>query len=175
MKTPFEIGDTYFLPKTSPTQVKIPCPICAGKKVVTVIDGYGVTWEVDCEGCGLGFEQSRGFINEYSYAPSATSFVIREIRSFYDGRWSVISITGEYADYNVLHKDYGEALDASTKSIEKLIEENHRRTATHKADMLKKKGWTLRYHQECIDKFDRQKSYHLRKIRLIKAQSHENG
>lgn len=170
MKTPFEIGELYFLPKHNITSVQIPCFVCAGKKVVRVIDGYDVEWNVACEACGLGYEGSRGWVNEDSYEPMAKPFTIKEVIHFSSPEsWSLVSKEGDCASWNMLKRSQQDALQCSREFLERIIEENHRRTASQKKLILQKKTWTLRYHRKCLDRFERQKDYHNRRIQHIQT------
>ena len=165
METPFEIGKTYYLPQMNPYQVKVPCYVCNGKKVVTVTDGWGVSWDVQCEGCGLGFEGPRGFVNEYAYTPSVKEFTVYKVNSFHaDGSWYLVSMQGDSSDWSSLRMTPEEAEQDSAKRLREIETENHRRSATSKQTMLNKATWSLRYHRECLAKLDREREYHQAKI-----------
>lgn len=164
MEIPFEIGKTYWLSFVNPQKITVPCPVCNGKKWVTVIDGYDRRWNVDCEGCGLGFERSRGWINEYSYDPGAKQFAVKEISSFYGGKFTLCSTTGDIAGWEALCETEAEAVEASKVAMAQIIEENARRSSHASQNQLKKKAWSVRYHNECIGKLERQIEWHRSKV-----------
>lgn len=156
---PFQIGDVKWLPVHQPTQVTLPCPVCAGARAVTVVLGDGERVGVLCEACGKGFDGPRGIIQEWEYAPAAARFEIARVRSMHDDRWSVESTTGGYADFNELVDTESEALAISTRKCAEQFESNMRSRQRKRKDVANA-TWSIRYHREQIADLQRQIRWH---------------
>ena len=126
MDTPFNIGDTYYLPHHNLTQVTVPCPTCYGTLKVTMILGNGEHVDVVCEGCGKGHEEPRGYIKEYSYEPFVSKFTIAGIHSMYSGEWTLKSTVGETANLTQLYTQHTEALAEAVRYMEQVKDQNMR-------------------------------------------------
>jgi hypothetical protein len=165
MNTPFEIGDTYWAPRTSSEKVRLPCPVCNGTGIVIVLYGGEERVAVDCEGCGLGFDldHARGYVDEWEFEPAAELFVIAEVVSLYNGRWSVRSTTGATNDFDALLKTEHEALVVSkTRCIEQ--HERNMQSRQHKRGSAKRATWTAIYHKNCIKDLERQIAWHTARV-----------
>jgi len=173
IETPFTVGKTYYKAKSHCEQKQVPCPVCAGTRVVVVLDGFGNRWSVDCDSCGLGHVYARGFISEYDWTPGTEPFTICEVVSFSHGEWYVRDKFGAQMNWNSLYETQEEALVASQKHMTDSIEHNHRTWAAKKQSDLKKATWTLRYHQEAIRKFKKQLEWHESKIAQLKLEKME--
>jgi len=64
----FKIGDVVYFASAGQRQVDIPCPVCFGKREVTLILGNGDSVELPCDYCGKGYDGPRGYVLEYEYA-----------------------------------------------------------------------------------------------------------
>jgi hypothetical protein len=170
IETPFKVGQTYWKAKSHCEQKWVPCPVCAGKKVVVVLDGYDNRWSVDCDSCGMGHDYPRGFINEYDYTPGTEPFTIAGVASFLNDEWYVKDQLGRQMNWADLYETQEAAFIASQKHLAELLEHNHRTWAARKQGDLKKKTWTLRYHQEAIRKFKDQLAWHESQISQLKLE-----
>jgi hypothetical protein len=173
IETPFKVGQTYWKAKSHCEQVKVPCPVCAGKRVVVVIDGYDKQWTVECDSCGIGHDYSRGYVHEYDYTPDVEPFTIANVVSYREGEWYVKDLSGNQINWDNLYATKEEAMGVSRKHMTELIEHNHRTWAARKQSDLKKKCWTLRYHQEAIRRFKKQLEWHESKISQLKLEKME--
>lgn len=159
---PFEIGTTYWLPSRSPRQETVPCPVCAGSKVVTVLAGEE-KFAVECDACGLGYRGPQGTVTEYHYDPHAVSFTIASVVRLDDDGWSVKSTDGAQARFRDLRETEAEALDVS-KAAYLAQEEHNMRQRRHRRKGVSKATWTVRYHTDAIKKLERELAYHRGKI-----------
>lgn len=168
MQTPFNTGDTYYLPRTTGQQITVECPTCAGKKTVELILGSGEVVTVPCEGCGLGYEGPRGVVSDYTYEPHAEMFIISRVDSMHlrDGvpAWYVLSTTGIHANFSDLFKTHESAMVASAIALKIVQEERMRSSGNHTRHMYKKHTWTVAYHEKCIRDLEKQIAYHRSKV-----------
>jgi len=56
------IGDKVWVASRKSTQESIECPECFGKKYLTVILGDDSKVTIDCAGCSVGYDPSKGYI-----------------------------------------------------------------------------------------------------------------
>ena len=168
IETPFKLGRTYYKAKGSSVQKRVTCHLCAGKKVVTVLDGYDKRWSVACDACGLGYDAPRGWVTEWDASPGCEPFTIAGVHSMdtHQGKttWYVKNGLGESVNWEALYETAEAATIASAKHMTEFIEENMRRHATSKATMLKKKTWTVRYHNDLIKQYKERIAYHESKV-----------
>lgn len=166
LKIPVEFGTTYYVPRHMAVQKQIPCPVCAGKREVELIDGYGVSWMVDCEACGRGYEGSQGTITEYVCEPAAVPFTPVKLSSMHgEDSIYVADLLGEIQNVKNLFADRAEAEAQSKKLMEAWQEDNHKRSAHIGTRAKTNAAWSVRYHNECIKKAQRQIEWHLSKVR----------
>jgi hypothetical protein len=77
MNPPFEIGQKIYVPWASAYLCEmVQCPICFGKKSVTLILGNGEHVPVECEGCGLGYNGPQGTIQARAPASGVRDEII---------------------------------------------------------------------------------------------------
>ena len=162
--TPFNIGEVYYLPHHDATNVKVDCPVCAGQLYVTVVTGSGEQVKVSCDACGLGYDGPRGWITEYSYEPFVERFEIAAVDSFHNDEWTVRSTGGSIASFKSLFMTEAEARIKAEQYMQALIDDNMRRSATSNKMLLKKKTWTVRYHEDCIRELQRKIEWHRGKV-----------
>ena len=160
---PYRIGETYYKPQHCPEKVRVPCPVCNGHKTVEVILGTGEHLIVPCEGCGLGFETSRGYIEEYVYHPRAVPFTVGSIEGFSYDEWNVRSQLGDTTTSKYLYASQAEALAASQQQADKQLKQNAESYSRTK-QAAKKVTWSIRYHRECIKDLEQKIRYHMGKI-----------
>lgn len=159
---PFTIGDTYWLPSTSPRHEIEPCPVCAGTKFVTVLAG-AERFVVECDVCGLGYHGPQGTVGIYHYDPHAEAFTVASVVSMRDGEWTVKSTTGTEAVFHRLCATEAEALMQSKAAY--LAQEDHNmRQRGHRRKGVSKATWTVQYHRNAIKKLERELAYHRGKI-----------
>jgi hypothetical protein len=162
--TPFEIGHTYYLPHHNPTQVSVPCPVCYGKKEVVMILGNGEFVTVQCEGCGLGYEEPRGYIMEYTYEPCVSQFKVESVYSMYGGEWCLKSTGGEKANWTQLHTTEESAREAATTAMQKSLGQNIQQSIGRTKRQREQSTWTVAYHEKCIRDWHAKIEWHRSKV-----------
>ena len=169
IELPFTIGKMYWLPSHSPRHVMEACPVCAGTKVVTVL-APDEEFVVDCDACGLGYQESQGVVGVYHYDPHAEPFTIAKVVRMDDQVWSVESTTGQCAAFKTLCATEADAL-AVSKAAYLAQEERNMRQRDHRRKGVSKATWTVRYHIDAIKKLERELAYHRGKVSAAKERS----
>ena len=164
IETPFQIGALYWMPVLNPRQIEMPCPVCYGNRTITVTLGNGEHVAVECEGCGIGYDGPRGFVTDYSYEYAANPFTIEVVTSMYGGSWRLKSIEGDNADWSTLCATEQEALDASKKRMQEVIDANTDTRRVKKNHAVKQSGWSVGYHEKQIKEYERKIAWHRGKV-----------
>lgn len=165
---PFVVGETYYRAMHQPERVRVPCPVCNGNQSVEIILGTGEHMIVSCEACGLGFERSRGYIEEYQYAPRAVPFTVGSIDGYSFDEWELSSQLGEKTSGSYLYRNEADALAESQRQSDEQQRENARSYSQTKKS-AKKMTWSIRYHRECIKDLEMKIAYHVGEISAKEA------
>jgi len=181
----FKIGDVVWVPQAGSTQVDIPCPICFGKKVVTLILGNDDHVILDCEFCQKGFERSRGFVNEYQFVATAYPITI-------DAVCVETRQDKEIVEYRVIHSEFSsssykesnlfatkEEAEAIAKDMaDKQIAYESERENSRKKSVSKSFTWNADYwmreakkHREEAERCDKRAQVQSAKARKQKEES----
>jgi hypothetical protein len=89
----FQIGELVWYAETHRTAKHVPCPVCFGTLVVTVVLGNGELILTPCRYCERGFEGPRGWVEgDYEWTADARVGKITSMRSEVDefGELSVV-------------------------------------------------------------------------------------
>lgn len=173
LSMPFQIGQSWWLPKQSAERLLVACPVCAGNRVFTVVLGTGEQLSLPCDSCGIGYEGPRGVVTEWDWTPGAEPFVIARVDSMHNDRWWLESETGARAEFTDLCATEAEALNVSRQKCEAQHEHNMQ-SRQRKRKGTKKAAWTVRYHREQIADLQRQIAWHQSRIGdTAKAAGHD--
>lgn len=168
LETPFTIGATYWQVCSPHEKTAVPCPVCAGNKSIDVTLGSGEVVKVPCEGCGLGWDGPRGYIEEHSLIPRVRPFTIQSVSAFYgDGMWSV-SDGERTTQFSELHATEFDAMQSAIAQSEALELANID-TRVRKRMETQKAGWHIRYHREQIKDLERKLEWHRSKVATKRA------
>lgn len=161
---PFILGRQYWLPRLSPQQITVPCPVCYGAKAVVVTLGNGDQVTVECAGCGLGYEGPRGYVHSYTYDAHAAPFTIKSVDSMHGGDWWLRSAEGGTAPWADLRDTQEVALAESRERMQQVVDDNTRRAAASGKRAIKQATWSVRYHEMCIADLDQKLQWHRAKV-----------
>lgn len=140
----FKIGDFVWFACYVADDLQRPCPICFGKKAVTLILGNGEAWIIACDYCGKGEISPRGFVTDRGIRPAVRGYTIDRV--------SVSATEVEYqSDCQILSADrtFATREDAMVKATEVAASEQASRDkiieygVRHNA---KGKPWSAGYH-----------------------------
>lgn len=178
----FKVGDTVWVPQAGRTQVEVQCPVCFGKKAVTLILGNNDHVVIDCEFCRKGFESPRGVVGEYQYFAKACPITL-------DAVCVETRKDGEHVEYKVAYSSYEEkklfatekeAEAAAKAESEKQIAEESERENNRKKSVCKNFSWNAGYwmgeakrHREDAERCD--KRAQVQKARARKQKEENSG
>lgn len=165
----YNVGDEVWYASFSTREVKVPCPVCFGKKEVIVILGNDDEVAVACAYCEKGFEGSKGFVIEWVQEPRA------ELRTI--TRCSVEDYgSREEVEYYSLHSslDPENIFDSESEAFEKAskLKELHE-TGTVKYKNEKSYTWNAGYHMKNAASKRKEAEYHEAKAKICKDKSKE--
>jgi hypothetical protein len=148
----YKVGDTVWVPQAGNTQVEIPCPVCFGKKVITLILGNDDHVILDCDYCNKGSECPRGFVTEYQFVATAYPVTI-------DAVCVETRQDKEIVEYKVIHSEFSsssykesnlfttkeEAEVAAKVMADKQIADESERESNRKKNVTKSFTWNAGY------------------------------
>ena len=144
----FKVGDTVWFAKCNWESVQKICPICFGKKVVTLILGNEDHVILPCRGCAPGFESPKGYITEYEYVVGPEIVVISgmTVEMNYDKEVvSYRSCHGLYNDKDLYVTEEEARVRANEKKAQLDIDQTTRAEYIKK-DVQKGFSWNAHYH-----------------------------
>lgn len=159
----FKIGDTAFLACCGSRSVEKPCPICFGKRKVTVILGDETAIETPCDFCGLGNPFSRGVVTEYESTARVEPVVITSVRATESTEGRCI----EYGGLNgyVYHPEdlFSDEAAAMARAEEK--QKEYQASADERSDAgqkhcRQKLSWSVGYHRREAARNRKDAEYH---------------
>jgi len=179
MGAPFKIGDQLWWARWEPYhEERIPCPICYGKREVTVVLGNGDLVIVECDYCGKGYDGPTGYVKERSAKAFAQLVTISAISS-------IENETGTSHEYHVHLSDSSSYMPAAEDLFaaeeEALLRAEAKAAIERKqlegnAEYLKKQttknfSWNAGYHLRCAKTAHKEAELHERKAVLCKARA----
>jgi hypothetical protein len=168
----YKVGDWVWYATYDSEEIKVPCPVCYGNKVVTVILGNGDEVTVECDYCGKGWQNAPGYVTEYQRIPKAEQHMITK-RRIEDGR------DGEEIEYisssyilriEQMFDDEQEAYDYAVGLAEKVTQDNLDKP---KYKNEKSYTWNAGYHLKNAASKRKEAEYHEAKAKICKARSKE--
>jgi len=170
----FNIGDYVWVAHFNPNQeTHIPCTVCYGKRVVTLILGNGDQLELPCDYCGKGWDGPRGWETEY-----------RAVIDPEQVRITSVSITvtdkGEEVQYHATPYSYrqdmvfatrDEALAKSEELAAIWIKDQNTRSEYIKKDTKKTFAWNAGYHMRQVRDYEKKIVHHKERAKLCEERS----
>ena len=145
----YKIGETVWVGQWESRKERVPCPICFGTKVVTLILGDGTAVELDCKYCDNGFMGPQGHVVESHYvAGEVTQKVITgvDVRTNEDGIDVTYWFGGNGKNGNFVSKDKDIALAKATTSAEEQNEKQRTMKDGQKKNDRKSYSWNAGYY-----------------------------
>ena len=160
-KPPFQLGDTvYVVQGCRSVPVQKTCPVCFGKRCVTIILGNGELENVMCDYCGKGYEGPRGYVVDYELHSAVRQAIITGA-SFTNHKWEFAldygrTGTGE----SELYRDEESAEAARSKLMEKMKKEEAWMTENRLNYSKTNLTWRVGYHRKRLRDLEREAEYH---------------
>ena len=166
----FQVGDYVWVAKFSSTKVKVPCPICFGNKVVTLILGNDDTVILPCEICREGMNDSTGYVTEYQRTPHCEKVKITKKRTEEESNKTVIQYFSDcfiYYEKDIFETEQ-EAMEEAKRRQEIWKKEEDKRL---KVKPDKNYSWNAGYHLRAAKQAELDLEYHRSKAILCKAKA----
>ena len=168
----YKVGDWVWYATYDSEEIKVPCPVCYGNKVVTVILGNGDEVAVECDYCGKGWQNALGYVTEYQRIPKAEQRMITK-RRIEDGRdGEEIEYIGSQYILNIaqMFDNEQEAYDYAVGLAEKATQE-----ALDKPKYKNEKSytWNAGYHLKQAKSKRNEADYHEAKAKICKTRAKE--
>ena len=169
----YNVGDKVWWAKCGNRDVKKPCPICFGKKQVTLILGNDDTVILPCNYCMIGYEGPFGYIEETKYIakPKYISITGVNIEKTSDGD-KIEYRYGSYILYENRVFDNKEDALICCEGIKKQVEAEQRTRTEHiKADKKKSYSWNAGYHFSEVKRYEEKAAYHRDMAKICKGKA----
>lgn len=160
------IGDKVWWATCGQKQITIDCPVCFRKKKVVLILGNGEQIETPCEYCVSGFEEPKGFTNEYQLVSEVKEIAItgKEVREDENGR----RIEYRFQNYCLDDTNIFNTKEDAENRVKELIK-IHEDSEVERNAYKKKKNqthfsWSVGYHRKRLKDAQREIDYNSRKI-----------
>lgn len=160
------IGDTvYWVESYTNYDKSIPCPMCFGKRFVTIILGDDTRAESECGMCSHGLDRATGTAKTWEPTANIRSGVITGISTREGTKYEV--------GYKTIpsHECFDSELLATPVRDEKFkeaVETASEWFKDHFVTCKKKQIWSAGYHRSCIEAAKRTVSWHEARLNLIK-------
>jgi len=172
----FNIGDNVYVSDFGQKPKEVECPVCFGKKQVTLILGNESKAVMSCGYCtdGIGTDP-KGYEIEHSFVAGVKEFTITLIETNHTAeREEVKYQSGPYLwDEDKVFATKDEALADSELDAEKYNIERRTHEAYIKHDIMKKYSWNAGYHMREVRDAKKQIEYHSEKAVICKAKAKE--
>lgn len=165
------IGQTvYWIESNTHFAKSIPCPMCFGKRFVTIILGDDSRTEIECGMCTHGLDRPSGFSKTWDAEASIYSGVITGISTREGIKYEV----GHRTIY--AHECFNSEKDAEPARDVALKEAQDRRAKWQEDNFVnckKKQIWSAGYHRERIKDAERNIEWHRMRLNMIKDRAGE--
>jgi hypothetical protein len=161
------IGEKVWWAKCENKHVEIDCPICFGKKEVTLILGNDEKIKTDCDYCVSGFEPPKGFTMEYQRVSGVEEVVVtgKEVVENEQGR----KVEYRYHNYCLYPQDnIFDTKEEAENRVSELIKEHEQYEADRNIHRIKsnqsKYSWKIGYYKKRLKDAQREIEIYSNKI-----------
>lgn len=169
----YNIGDTaYWVESSTHYNKKVPCPMCFGKRFVTLILGDESQTQIECGFCSHGIDRPSGLANSWEPSAIIHAGTITGI-STRDGTRYEIGGRNLFA-----HELYTNEADAKLVQEVKLKEVQEQAEHCFRESFVnakKKQIWSAGYHRSCIKSAERNIEWHRLRLNMIKDKPKEES
>ena len=169
----YKVGDVVWSAYAGTKLVKKECPVCFRKLSVILELGNGERMKMPCEYCAPGYEDPRGFIEEWEYVKEATQKTITEIevKETSNGRTFRYQSSNQILESNMIFDTEAEALAHSEKVAIEHNKDEFERAEGLKECAHKKYSWHVGYHRREAKKDRESAERHERKAIACKERA----
>jgi len=169
----FAVGDKVWFAKCQWETVKKTCPICFGKKEVTLVLGNGESILLPCQGCAPGCEPPTGFISEYEFVVEPELLIITGMEIEIDGEKEKVRYRSGSDYFNDIDIFTTEEEARTIAELKKkwLVDEQRAKSENIKKNVHKSFSWNASYHMREAKRHRKDALYHDEKAKLCKERS----
>lgn len=163
------IGEKVWWATCENKQVRIDCPICFGKKEVTLILGNEQHIKTDCDYCVSGFEPPKGFTMEYQRVSGVQEVAItgKEVVENEQGR----KVEYRYQNYILDNQNCFLTKEEAENRVSELIKEYEQYEADRNIHRIKsnqsKYSWKIGYYKKKLKDAQREIEIYSKKITTL--------
>ncbi|MDD5375761.1 hypothetical protein [Acidithiobacillus sp.] len=173
-----KVGDIFWSAHYGMSEVTKTCPVCYGKRCVTLILGNDDKIELPCDYCRRGYEEPRGTKTEYEFTSGAEQETVDEVRIEETSKGRKV----EYLtfDHHVVREDEAYATkEEAEERCKQLIAERMHDEATRaehiKANQAKSYSWNAGYHMREAKREEESAARHRARAKLCKERTKEDA
>ena len=169
----YNVGANVWWAKCGNRDVKKPCPVCFGKKQVTLILRNDDTVILPCNYCMRGYEGPFGYIEESEFFAEPEYVLITgvEIEKTFDGD-KIKYRYGSYILYENRVFDNKEDALICCDGIKKQLEIDQQKRADHiKTNKNKSYSWNAGYHLKEAKRYEKKAKYHRDMAKICKGKA----
>jgi hypothetical protein len=145
IEIPFNIGDRVWWTGRGHHEEFVTCPECLGQKFLTVTQGNGQSFTINCACCSLGYEPPSGVIKRNFYHFEPTEFVCKTIQ-FYSDDFRYENEYGETTDTKEHLFATKEECQAKCNELNKYhSEDEERRVLANITSKRREVAWSVHY------------------------------
>lgn len=182
----FKVGDVAWAAHVGQTQVKKDCPICFGKREVTLILGNGESVLLPCQFCGVEFGVPRGFVMDYEFVAEPERVPVEEVlakvtaqgttyqyvcRRYYFDERNGGGFSSRHYEESQLFATEAEARAEAEKQAAKHHQDQLTRGEYLKKDNAKSYSWNAGYHLRAAKQEEASAAYHRQKAAICKERA----
>jgi hypothetical protein len=163
-KPKFSYGEMVWCAEVAPTETRLTCPDCFGKKYLRVILGDDSEVTIDCPGCERGYLGPQGVIMSHDYAATVTARVVMGME-VWDGRFRYSFYQRSGVEESCC---FATQEEASTRAVElqKEHEEQEQKRLDNKEKPNRTWAWNATYHRGCLRRANKDIEYHTKKLAM---------
>lgn len=160
----YNIDDTVWIASCGQEEVRKDCPVCYGKRFVTLILGNDDEIKTPCDYCGKGYEGPKGYILEYEWVAEPRRVTIcNKTKREVNGK-----IEYDFGSYDAyFHEAYDTKEEAEAKTLENIKEreESERKNIEwRKSHNHKTYSWHVGYSLKEIKEAKRKLDWHNQRV-----------
>lgn len=161
----YNVGDQVWYAVFEHKQVQKTCPVCFGKRKVTLILGNDEQLTLDCDYCGKGCESAQGYVYEHEHVAAPELKTITRIEVNYSAKGETRSY---YAAHYILSQEdvFDNKEEAHERANERAAEYaeneatrgNHRKNLSNKSSSWRA-GYWMREAKRCREEAELYEKY----------------
>lgn len=178
-----KVGDKVWLADCETRAVQVTCPVCFGKRVVTLILGDESRRVLECDFCKRGCEAATGTVTEHQWQANVLLVTVGQIERHETAEGATEELYAAYGDYDarrITGRVFGTEAEAQAACVRRCAEheadcrEDMKRARTRK-DRDRKYPWNVGYHTTQANRARKDMERHEALAGMAREQKREGG